>query len=57
MDAVKTIMKRDNISKKEAMKIVRDAKEEMMNLIEMGMFEDAEYVWQEATGLEIDYAI
>lgn len=57
MNAIKAIMNRDGISEDEARQIVNDARDEMLNLIELGCFEDAEYVWQEATGLEMDYFI
>ena len=52
---VKLIMKRDNLSRSEAIEAIQDCKEEIELAIAVGHYEKAEDILRESLGLEPDY--
>lgn len=52
---VKLIMKRDHLSRSEAIAAIQDCKEEIELAIAVGHYEKAEDILRESLGLEPDY--
>lgn len=53
----KILMKRDGFSYEEAIEICSEAKEEMMIALENGDYSEAEDVFYDMIGLELDYIV
>lgn len=54
---IKHLMSENEISEEEAREMLKDIKDEMNEAIEAGHYEEAEEIWEEETGLEMDYYI
>ncbi len=53
----KTLMERDDLSHKEAMEIINDARAEIIDAVACGDYELAESIMYEDLGLELDYLV
>lgn len=54
---IKILMNRDDLSKEEAMEVVKETKEMVESAIRSGDYTAAEDIFQEELGLEIDYMV
>lgn len=54
---IKILMQRDEMTKDEAMELINDVKEAMMDCIESGNYMEAEDIFTSELGLEPDYII
>lgn len=54
---IKILMNRDDLSKEEAMEVVKETKEMVESAIRSGDYTAAEDIFMEELGLEIDYMV
>lgn len=54
---INILMERDDMSLSEAKEFLQDIMDEIHELVEIGDYEGAEWVWENEVGLEVDYLI
>lgn len=52
---IAVLMRRDGISREEAVECIESVLEDVNFYVEEGEFEEAEIAWEQGVGLEVDY--